>query len=71
MRQLTTSIRVPCPFCGVALGGRIEKVKNDYKLDNGDPDYRERTLCLNCKKYVFTTHSGIRLESGYIPPMTP
>lgn len=59
------STRVACPFCGTPLSGKIEKVKNDYKLDNGDPDYRERTLCPNCSKYVFTIASGRGLEPGY------
>lgn len=63
-----SSIRAACPFCGMALIGRVEKVKNDYKLDNGDPDYRERILCVGCKKYVFTLHSGIKLAyDDYVP----
>ena len=69
--QPTHSVRALCPFCDMALTGRIEKIKNDYKLDNGDPDYRERTLCPNCKKYVFTIHSGIKLAYDYIPPASP
>lgn len=66
----TNSIRALCPFCDMALTGRIEKIKNDYKLDNGDPDYLERILCLNCKKHVFTKHSGMSLAYDYIPPVS-
>lgn len=69
--QSVNSIRATCPFCGMALIGRVEKVKNDYKLDSGDPNYRERILCVGCKKYVFTTHSGIKLAYNYIPPASP
>jgi len=69
--QSTNSVRVACPFCDTALSGKIEQIKNDYKLDNGDPDYRERTTCPSCERYVFTMHSGMKLAYNYIPPASP
>ena len=69
--QSTNSVRALCPFCDTPLSGKIEQVKNDYKLDNGDPDYREMTLCPDCKKTVFTMYSGMKLAYNYIPPASP
>lgn len=70
-RQRTHSIRAACPFCETPLSGTIEQIKNMYKLDNGDPDIVERTLCPNCKKYIFTVNNGMQLAYDYTPPASP
>jgi hypothetical protein len=45
-----------CPFDGQLLT-RTNIVVNDYKLDNGDPDYLIRGYCSKCKDY-FTVFGG-------------
>jgi len=59
------SKRAKCPFCGTKLTGTIERLKNQYKLDNGDPDYLEKTVCPNCEKHVFTLNDGKGLVPSY------
>jgi len=59
------SKRAKCPFCGTILSGVIERLKNQYKLDNGDPDYLEKTVCPYCEKHVFTINDGKELGIGY------
>ena len=71
VKHKTNSIRALCPFCDTSLSGKIEKIKNDYKLDHGDPDYLERTLCPKCNRYVFTVYSGKILAYDYTPPASP
>lgn len=65
MMPKITSKRAKCPFCGTILSGTIERLKNHYKLDNGDPDYLEKTVCPNCEKHVFTLNDGKGLEPSY------
>ncbi len=58
------SVRALCPHCKVpALTGQIYTVKN-IKLDNGDPDYRQYTMCSNCDTPVFVINDGLQLEPG-------
>ena len=73
MNREIRSARAKCPFCAHHLSGKIEKFKNNYKLDMGDPDYREKTICPNCGKNIFTMHSGTMLEHSYshVPPASP
>lgn len=59
------SVRAPCPWCETPLSGEIKHVKNIYKLDNGDPDFVEKTQCPNCDKWVFTRDDGMHLMRGY------
>ncbi len=58
------SIRPDCPHCNrEGLTAGILRTPAD-KLDNGDPDFRQYTICGFCKKYVFVTHDGLHLEPG-------
>jgi len=57
--------RPDCPWCSTRLTGEIEKHRNMYKLDNGDPDFVERTACPNCGKWIFTINKGRHLVKGY------
>ena len=65
MMQKNTLKRAKCPFCGTILSGVIERLRNHYKLDNSDPDYLEKTVCLNCEKHVFTINNGKGLDPSY------
>jgi hypothetical protein len=56
--DMIRSTRAPCPFCKTPLTGKIIRRKN-LKLDNGDPDYVEYTLCPKCKKHIFTENYGM------------
>jgi len=58
------STRIACPHCGNAgLTGRIKRTPVP-KLDNGDPEFRQYTICSVCRKYVFVINDGMQLEPG-------
>lgn len=58
------SVRAICPHCKIAaLTGQINTIKN-IKLDNGDPDFRQYTVCSNCDTIVYVINEGLQLEPG-------
>jgi hypothetical protein len=59
------STRPDCPYCGKeGLTDRIGTVPYS-KLDNGDPAYRQFTICVLCKKIVYVVDNGLNLEPGF------